>query len=428
MDVKLSDNLRRLICRAGFLLLCLLPTLLTARWILFPVTGSQWATRIHQHLGIQAQVAHISTPTPQRTEFGPITLGEPDGPWCVRIDTAVLDNGTAGRVLQLGTVTGSAAAVARTLRLIDRRTDAAWHSDRPLLVQIDRILLHRSGQDDSGHGELTAVSMQIERPGDRWHAEFVWASATRPPATCSVRRTRDTEQTSWQIECSEPGMPGWVVGAFCPLLEIAGLETLVAGRASLFQRVTGWSGEISDLQLSGVDLTHLVYRRFGQPLTGRANIRIPEASIVENRLTRISGDVHAWSGIVGAGFLHACQKFAGMTIVAPWGDTDVPYSQLRFGFRIHDFQLALFAPADNDCMVTATDGSKVLIPRSGHPFPVTSLLGILAGPRSQLAPLNRNTAALAGWLAWPILPLQDPFSVQQMADEQPRQVGDRVFR
>ncbi len=430
MDVKLSDNLRRLICRAGFLLLCLLPTVLIVRSILFPVTVSDWSSRIRQHLGVEVRIGEVVTRTPQLTEFQQLVVGGANFTTRVDIDSAVLKNVPGGRVVQMTAVSGSPAAVCRVLQRIDQQLAFGKHSDRPLQVLIDRVILRRSAEAGSVCCELHKLDLTVQRPGDHWQVKFQCHSNSENTASCSIRRTADNEQTSWQIDCPRPGIPAWVVKEFCPALDLKLGDTRIAGQATLFDRSSGWSGQITDLTMTDADLDQLVGQRFGQQLTGQANIRIEEATVVENRLLKIRGDLDCRAGTVGANLLHACQEFAAMKIVEPWPGRDVEFGQLRFGFRINHFQLTLFAPADNDAMLLAIDGSKVLIPRSGQPLSISSLLAVLAGSRNHFVPINGHTAGLASRLAWPVAPvgLEHRFPVQQLADEPLQQVGEGIFR
>lgn len=432
MDVILSDNMKRWICRAAFCLLCVIPTFFTLQMVLLPVSRSEWSTRISQRLGTNATVAQVDLRTPQRTDFSGIVIGADTFDTRLEIDSVVMQNLADARVLQLGTVTGSAKALRQALQRIDQQIEQTLRSDRPLLVRADRVVLKCNESPGSRVCELVDVTIRIARPGDQLQIRFSGPATVGKESGVSIARTVDTRQTTWQIDGANESLPGWLIGEFCPGLDFIGDDTMVAGRAILYQRDSGWSGELADITLANMDLGQLVQRQFGHPVSGRAQVVVNSATLCDGQLREIAGSLNSQNGTIGPNLLAACQDFAEMRVVEPYGNVgEFQYRELSFGFRLRNYSLSIDAPEHlGGAILTASNGGgKVLIAKSGHPFPMVNLLSVLAWPNNESSPINRNTASLAARLVWPPLSfsgvdLSKPNG--RIAEEQ--EVGSPVFR
>ncbi len=75
---QLSDNWRRTICRCAFLILCVLPTLVSGYWIFHPQTAGQWEQAIRAELGIPTDIDSVETPGPNVTILRGFRLFDPE--------------------------------------------------------------------------------------------------------------------------------------------------------------------------------------------------------------------------------------------------------------------------------------------------------------------------------------------------------------
>ena len=431
MDVFLSDNMKRWLCRAAFCLLCVVPTILTLRMVLLPVSLSEWSNRISQRLGTAAIVMQVDLRTPQRTDFSKIVIGGDSFESRLDIDSVVMQNLADARVLQLGTVTGSAKALRLALQRVDQQFEQTLRSDRPLLVRANRVILKC---DDSLHGrlcELVNVTIRIERPGDQLQIRFSNPSTGQKESEVLINRIADTLQTTWQVDGTGGSLPGWLIREFCPGMNFIGEDAQVSGRAILYQRDSGWSGELADVAIDNLNLDDVVHRQFGQPISGRARVVVNTAALVDGRLREVKGTLHSQNGTIGSCLLTACQNFAAMQVVEPYETAgEINYRDLCFEFQLQKYSLSIVAPDNWDgAILTAANGGKVLIAKQGQPIPMVNLLSILTWPNNDGPPINRNTSSLAARLAWPPPPFSgSEFNITHEQTAAEHEIGTSFLR
>ncbi len=429
MEVMLSDNTKRLICRAAFLLLCIVPTLLTLRAIVVPPSTADWALRLEQLLGMPAAINRVSTRTPQRTDFINVSIGSDDFDSRLTIDRVTMDNRIEARILTIGTVAGTVEALRGALRRIDEAVDRSIRTDRPLRILIDNIVIHGNEGENSESSEsccLADVTILVETPGDRCSVGFFTGSGSNDKPWL-IERTVDKRQVCWRIEAGDSSLPGWFVDEFFPALQGAGANARFSANASLFYRREGWSGQVTDLRISNIDLEEVIWKGFGQPITGFASLHVQSATLVDGRLREMTGELAAEGGVAGARLLEACHQCAEMEIATLHGVKNVEYRQLGLGFRLRNHEIVVGGTAGSaQCVMTATDGGMLLSARSGQPVPVTRVLSLLAWPAG---PFNQHTAALIAHLVWPPAAWEgEPlFAPERIAEDLP-QVGDSIWR
>ena len=86
----MHDRTRRLLCRLGFLLLCVLPTLAVAAWASVVCSPAYvaarrvaWETRLSHHLGLSVQLQGVRNPTRGVTVLEGLVLSDPETEACV---------------------------------------------------------------------------------------------------------------------------------------------------------------------------------------------------------------------------------------------------------------------------------------------------------------------------------------------------------
>lgn len=403
MEVHLSDAQRRLICRLAFLLTCLLPTGLVMRAIVFPVSLADQEMSIQEVLGLPVWLDQIRHDTPWQTEWLGLRLQPgPEATW-IGIDRVEVSHPASGRLFQAGTISGSPAGFFQAWSRIGQRLAGGTPYQRATQLTADRVVVRQSGSDLQADWELRQVEARVNASGDQWTLEFRCPDGVSPDPV-RIRRTAARAQVSWQIECGNNPVPGWVLAGLAPGIAWMAHCDSVSGNALLHWRDGHWTGEFSNLVLSGVDLEQTVGQTCVHRLSGRARIVVDSLLLVDDRIYRMSGQVTSPAGFIGASLMNACQECAGMKLVAPWGGRDTAYRNLALAFRLSDFGVLITAVDSAEAILSGPRGNRILIPAAGQPLPLGNLLALLAWPHHRTAPVNSHTAALAAGLAWPPLP------------------------
>ena len=79
MDLELSDNQRRLICRLLFLLFCVVPTGIAAYTAFHKKSANAWAETLQAEMGLPVEIGLVQTPRPGEMIFRDFAINDVDG-------------------------------------------------------------------------------------------------------------------------------------------------------------------------------------------------------------------------------------------------------------------------------------------------------------------------------------------------------------
>ncbi|MGI9518543.1 MAG: hypothetical protein ACR2NP_15920, partial [Pirellulaceae bacterium] len=407
MDVMLSDNAKRFLCRLGFVALCIIPTVWCLKYILFPPTDAQWAAQLQQQFGVANQPGEVRVLSPQRTDLSDWVLGNGDFESHVIIDQASLQNRHDGRLLHITQAAGSPAAIWHMLNRMTWQLSRTSKSDRPQRVLFESVsFLQADGKVMPG-GTWKQLNLLVGDQGRRWTISFLPAelaptNAEEDTKTVTIKRTADAHGYHWYVDARGWQLPVALLQAGIPILHGVNPDAvMINGLASLRENQGRWSGEVRG-QIGGIDLEYVVQRNFGTAISGVATATITSAIIADNRLQEIEGHLISSSGVIGADLLAGFRECLAMQIVQPYGGQDQTYRDLRFGFLMRNHALAIFAD-EAGAIAHSDDGHAMLIPPHGQPHPVNNLFALLAWPHQHFfaTPLTPNVASLAQRIALP---------------------------
>ncbi len=404
MDVMLSDNARRFLCRIGFVVLCVIPTLWCAKAVLFPRGHGEWSAQLQQQFGVASQLGRVSTLSPQRTDFFDLLVGAAAYETRVIIDHASLQNQHDGRLLQIAHARGSSAAIWLMLQQMTTALSRSGKSDRPQRIHLETVTFLQPDGTATPNGIWHQLTILVENQGRSCTASFV--PGQRPtdnadgesaePTRVTLQRNIDAHGNHWYLDARGSHLPIGLIQGGLPILRTVNPDAVVVnGLASLVEVNGQWSGEVRG-QLAGIDLNHVIARNFGTPISGMATATITSAVIADSQLLEIEGHLYSQSGTIGSDLLDGCVQCLGMQMVQPHGGQDQPFRDLRFGFVIRNHALAIFGHQAG-AIALGESSESLLIPQHGQPHPVNNLFALLAWPHQHFfaTPLTRNVASLA---------------------------------
>ncbi len=351
----MHEKTRRNFCRCGFLLFCVLPTVIllcSAAWRAMPGRLREIEARLSERLGLTVAIDKVSYPRPGTTLLSGVKLCDPEtGAEVARLRLLEAVERDGGYVLIASQPEIDGQRLGRLWRLLERQL-----LDRPA---------QRPGDGASGKlrwiaGEVTlrgeqaswtftdvrgAIEMGAEGP--QAAVEFRVAGLDMPElARFRVVRNRTEPVPATRIELQ-------TAGALLPfeLLWPGGdgarrLGTRCRFRGAVWAELTpgGWQGELTG-ELVDVDLDRLVSEHFPHKLSGQASIVVRQARFRRGRLVQADGSFSApEGGVISRSLIDAAADSLRLSCEGPEdarADGLVRYRQLAFGFQIESEGLTL---------------------------------------------------------------------------------------
>ena len=439
---RLHDNTRRRICRAVFLLLCVVPTTGVSVWCArrhLPRVVTAEAERLERELGLDVSLAGLRYLRPGRVLYEGLELADPEtGRPLLRCRALEADwqqstdregRPRASLVLIASQPEIEATAADRLAELLDRmlrrptilRT-VPGGSQTDVRLAAGQLTLRAAG----GSQTLSELQGSIESlaGGTRAEASFRLAGIDTPqPIRIRVVRNRQITPpaTGFELDTGGGAVPCGLLAVGLPLLERLGPRSRLRGyiwanqtgdgQTSAAQTSAGWEGEFAG-QVYDVDLDDLVSGHFPHKLGGTVQVTVQSARFRRQRLEEAAGTLVAGPGVISRSLIDAAVERLGLQ---RGGEPQtpgelVPYEQLAVGFLIDARGLQL----QGGCSPSghrsgALVAGAILVDRQGRllgepvvqPQPVVALVRTLVPASQHQVPATRQTDWLIGHLPVP---------------------------
>ena len=397
----MHDRTRRMLCRAGFLGLCVLPTLGVLAWSssrASPGHSADRAAELSRELGLHVSLAGVSYPQPGVALYEGVELADPETA-APLARMRFLESGGGGSVtalvasqpeidaLQLGRFWQVVAERMRqttgpqpTIRLAAREATLDWPAGSQTLTDVLSELDAKSGSDNE---RVVTISFRL-----------AGSDAPEPIRIRYSRRITDSRPISQlEIHTGAAAVP-------CSLLTVPmGIANRLGERArfrgSLWatEAVDGWAGELTG-EFTEVDLQTAIAEQFPHHLSGTASITVQSAHFRGGRLEDARGTVAADRGVVGQSLLSSAARYMQLAGTAG-SDSNaalVPYDQLAFLFEIDSTGLTIHGQCDRPPgAIFSGGGTALLAESSGSSGPVVALLRTLVPQSEVQVPATRES-------------------------------------
>jgi len=422
----LHDKTRRRVCRAGFFLLCVVPTVLVAGWCAVrcrPGRVAAEAQRLSRELGLVVSLDDVQHPRPGVVRYVGLKLADPE---------------TGGTILQCRSLQ------ARRTEVVDRHEQPTetllLTVDEPIVEGaalgrvgqwIDRMLalpVGRTGLDVRlVAGEVVLLPVETPSREERlrdfgggiqslaggsqaWAGFRIAGQDASGPIRVRIVRGRGDSQTTVGFELDTGGamVPCRALAWGWPALESLGPRSTFSGLVRASRPITGtthgdWDGEIRGV-LSAADLGRLVSERFPHQLTGIAEVTIDRARFRRGRLEEAAGTLSVGPGEMSRSLWESAVTSLQLQPPTPpvtSGDP-IPFAQLALSYAIDSQGLKL----QGRC--PAAGPGTILIDRYGRflgepagPLPVAALVQTLVPPGEVRVAATRQTDRLMRYLPVP---------------------------
>lgn len=400
----MHDRTRRLLCRLGFLLFCVAPTLTGGIWISVVRSPAYVAARriacqrrLSDALGLVVSVDAVCESLQGVTRLEHVVLAEPE------------TGAVIGRVRQVefGRQDGQLVVLASQPEIEGEHIWWLWETlhDRLLRARLadapDALFYAGEVTIRPGGGQsattLTDVRSQLQttEAGPRATLEFRdVAVPMSEPAQLRITRNRLVQPpaTRWELNTRSTALPCTLLADYLHVLRSVGDRATFQGTIEAMPAADGWEGEIAG-RFADVDLDRLTERR-PHKLSGSAEIVVRRARFRAGRLVDAAGDLTCHGGVVTRSLLYQADKSLGLVadarLLTPQANTLVVFRELRLGFTLDQsgIRIAGQCPPHGSGIVMTDDGGPLLSSRTREAVQVTALVRTLAPDSGEQIPAN----------------------------------------
>jgi hypothetical protein len=370
----MHEETRRRLLRAAFGLLCLLPTGGVFAWTLIaalPLQSRRWEQRLHDQLGVQVRVGHVSAPRPHQRYWHQVTLVDTESQETIaelpRLEATSTDQGWQWLVPQMSL---RQSAVPRLWEIVQHRllrddamAECVVHvaieqlsltdSHRPLILH--NLRWTRGRRPDVQRSQLT-FQLSDSSPADAVQIQLHRDRSATPPVT---RLVVDTGTASLPVS-----LLATVCGSQWPT------EARIHGRLPVDWRDGRWRASFTG-QLSALNLTDLSPGWLPYPLQGTATLNVDHGTVDATGLQSIEGWLHVEQlvapqdvvkSLIDLGLFSRGPTYAAMQVQERFA-----VSQFRVTFKLGPMGLVSNGVLDEAGLpVAAVDESGAVLLSDGH--------------------------------------------------------------
>ena len=427
----MHDSTRRLLCRLGFLLLCVLPTLAVAGWVSVICSPSYvaackaaWETRLSQHLGLSVRLQGVQNPSRGVTVLEGLVLSDPETE--ARVASV--------RQIEIGYRGDELVVLAAQPELV---SEEMWRLCEALH---ERVLRSPSASQVKVH--FYAGEMNVKQSGDQGDSTLtdvhcrLTPTATGPQATiefCDValqmsepaqlRITRNRQvsppATRWELRTRSTPLPCYLLADHVEILANLGDLATFQGTVEAMQGADGWEGEVTG-RFRDVDLDRLVTDRYDHKLSGTAEIVFRRAQFRGGRLIDAAGDMLCSGGVVSLSLLHQADKSLGLIadqrVRSVESDPLRRYQELKFGFTLNQQGLEIVGLCHSvgEGVVMTDYFGPLLTDRPQEVVQVAALVRTLSSRSGEHVPATYEACQLLH-----VLPIPEQTDPPQVGSRQP---------
>jgi hypothetical protein len=409
----MHESTRRFFCRVGFLLFCVLPTLLVGTWIVsrhtdwFGLGKSSWESALSEQIGLSVRLGKVANPRPGVMLFQDVELADPETAQVVArarlVETANTDRGL---VLLASQPEIEADQIQRLWEVVhDRMLRGRSSTDRPLQLLASELTLRgpqRSPDSPADAQSFSDVRCLVETADSGPQATIQFRLAGREtanPAQLRVVRNRQLAPatTRWELHTGSAPLPCAIFAAYVEPLAQLGDDCEFHGIVWAERTADGWEGDLTG-RFTSVDFERLITEQFPHKLSGVAEVTFSRAKFRRGRLVEAAGGItNSSGGTVSPSLLTA---IAESLQLKPAERTEqlnsgpIAYRQFACGFEITADGLSVIGHCDAQGTVLSDNAGPLLSSVSQSPQPVVALVRALVPQSDIQVPATLETDTL----------------------------------
>jgi hypothetical protein len=411
----MHDRARIAVCRGAFLVLCVVPTLLTACYIAFhwlsvrsPAAKAEWERELSQRLGVAVAIDNLSYPQPALAELSSVKLADRETKLllaqCRRVEIERLPEAWQVTLVEPAIARGALPALVR--RFHERAFAAAVKQAPPIRISATQLILE-GDNEAQGLAQLAAL-WEATSAGPALTLHFALPADEQSPIEVRITRNQQLTPPATQIEWNCPApLPVSLAAGFAPDLAGLGQQATVSGSGGLLWESGSVRGKLTG-EIRGIDLSRLIGERFPHLLTGQANLKLDEAALDGGRLTSVRGTLVTSGGRISRSLVAAAAEHLALDAeMPPEEEESARYRKLALRFELTDQALHLAGIDDSQPALVTTDAGPLLSAPQEHQVPAVALVRMLVPDSQVQVPATKQTAALLRIIPLPAVELSE---------------------
>jgi hypothetical protein len=409
---------RLILCRCGFVLCCVLPTLAVCFWIAGQSSASPavnvpaaWATIPSSYLGLIVECDGSSQGGGGVLRLESVRLVDPETrAILVRAASVDAQPSAAGWQLAARGAAIDTAHLPRLLALLHQPLFGAPSADTPSGTIHARDVIVRTAQSTHTFSSLVA-RLGADAAGPQATLELTPSDAEPNAVPMRLAIVRDRSGalpvTRWQLDTARQALPCALVGSVLPEAARLGPHAQFTGLVSVSLEPDGLTGELTGT-LDRVDLDAVVTERFPHQLSGLARVNIESARLEHGKLTDLRGTLAATGGAISPSLVASAidhLRLQPASILPADTAVSIPFDNLAISFAL-DGRFLRLSPMSKSAAVMSDGQGPLLAVAPGHSVPAVNLLRALLPDNEYQVPATRQTDALVGLLPVPDLVLE----------------------
>jgi len=405
---------RILLCRFGFVLFCLLPTLTVGLWIAsrseggsrVPLAKAALERELTSQLGLVVEIDRTSGSL-DALHLDGMRIRDPETSAIIFQAAAVESiHSESGWRIEAFQPQLDATHLRRLIPRLHDRLLCGPAEQLPPIAFVTRNLILATDQQQHSVAQFSA-RLGVHDVGREFVAELHLPTTDAEPIRLTVARNQQANapSTHWQLATGSQHLPLAALTEILPEVARLGHECQFAGTISGGKTDSGWSGELAG-SLTNVDFDALVTEHFPHQLSGIGTVRIERAVVAGGRIEEFRGNIEIASGSISGSLLAAAEEHLQFE---PAGDpqanefSGIPFERLAIEVQLDGrmFRIRGLAGMGNDGTVLRNQTGPLLMTRPGHAVPAVNLLRALLPDNQFQVPATRQTDVLVGLLPVP---------------------------
>ncbi len=408
---------RILLCRLGFMLLCVLPTLAVGIWgVSRSASGigrpskDQWQLELASHLGLVVEIGGVHYPQAGVAMLEFVTLRDPETRALVaQVRSLEIERSAGGWLVVAAQVQLDAPQLALLHETLDHRVLRSSADDAALSSPIHLTLRDVTLVSSRGRQSLRQLEGTLLHDETGVSLRLGWqlpeGAFAESPGQFMVLRNRAASppETVWHLDTAGQSVPCNLLADWVPQLARLGTDCKFTGSLQWTDTAAGPRGSLRG-KFHDMDLDALVTEHFPHQLSGVARLDITRADLEAGKLTALVGTLESQDGAISLSLLKAMRDHLQLELLIDRHSLDasrpILFELLAAKFNLDGHALVLSGINSEVLLFTAAEEPMVAVPQQHTVAPVSLLRALL--PENQLqVPATRQTATLIGLLPVP---------------------------
>ncbi len=402
----MNRKTQRLLCRTGFVLLCVVPTLLVLLWIVWPNPKSRWEAELSKFFGLNVSLDAVLQPRPGVTVFAGVALTDRESGIVARSNSIEATQTSDGLVLIADGVEVRADQLHSIKDLIrDRLLRGPSLREGTITLRTRELEVTQSAKasphaSSSNKSMFRDVVMQFDRSKDGSRLTVVFRRVDQPTSElCEFRVERKQPSnghpaTKWFLNTQRNYVACRMIEDALPEVRMLGENCEFSGLIWSKDSETGSQGEVNG-RFRNVDLSQLVEAQFAHTLRGIADVELRRATFRDGRLVDAAGSLTCSGGLIGNELLDAADHSLSMKSNRGVNGSHASFRRLALSFQIDQSMLSIRGQCDDRGAIAIDEQGRALLVESPQAnVPVLALVRTLVPNDNLQVPFTTETATL----------------------------------